>query len=73
VHLILASLVHHFNWKLADEMKPEDIDMKEMFGLSVHKAEPLRAIPAIKLFKPNTDVTVHACADVEYVAPTFKP
>jgi cytochrome P450 len=45
VHLMLASLVHHFNWKLADEMKPEDIDMTEMSGISLHKAVPLRAIP----------------------------
>ncbi|XP_059451689.1 cytochrome P450 76T24-like [Corylus avellana] len=45
VHMILASLVHNFNWKLADEMKAEDMDMREKFGLSVHKAEPLRAIP----------------------------
>jgi cytochrome P450 len=45
VHLMLASLVYHFNWKLADEMKPEDIDMTEMFGISLHRAVPLRAIP----------------------------
>ncbi|XP_059456103.1 cytochrome P450 76T24-like [Corylus avellana] len=45
VHMILASLVHNFNWKLADEMKAEDMDMREMFGLSLHKAEPLQAIP----------------------------
>jgi cytochrome P450 len=45
VHLILASLVYHFNWKLADEMKPEDIDMRETFGVAVRKAKPLRAIP----------------------------
>jgi cytochrome P450 len=45
VHLMLASLVHGFNWKLADEMKPEDIDMREIFGITLHKAEPLLAIP----------------------------
>ncbi|XP_059432212.1 cytochrome P450 76T24-like [Corylus avellana] len=45
VHLMLASLVHGFNWKLADGMKPKDIDMKEMFGITLHKAEPLLAIP----------------------------
>ncbi|GLT77838.1 hypothetical protein SLA2020_493930 [Shorea laevis] len=49
LHLMLASLVHHFNWKLPDEMKPEDVDMSEMFGLSLHKAEPLLAIP----FRPQ--------------------
>ena len=45
VPLILASLVHHFACKLPNEMKPEDMDLGEMFGLTLHKAEPLRAIP----------------------------
>ncbi|KAF3953762.1 hypothetical protein CMV_020826 [Castanea mollissima] len=49
VHLMLASLVHNFAWKLPDEMKPEDLDLGEMFGLTLHKAEPLRAIPIISL------------------------
>ena len=47
VHLMLASLVHFFNWKLADEMNPENMDMSESetFGLTLHRAKPLRAIP----------------------------
>jgi cytochrome P450 len=45
VHLMLASLVHNFNWNLGDEMKPKDINMSETFGITLHKAEPLRAIP----------------------------
>ncbi|KAL0012710.1 hypothetical protein SO802_007818 [Lithocarpus litseifolius] len=45
VHLMLASLVHYFAWKLPIEMRPEDMDMAEMFGLSLHRAVPLRAIP----------------------------
>lgn len=45
VHLMLASLVHYFAWKLPNEMKPEDMDMGETFGLTLHKAEPIRAIP----------------------------
>ena len=45
VPLMLASLVHYFAWKLPIEMRPEDMDMAEMFGLSLHKAMPLRAIP----------------------------
>ncbi|KAL4628906.1 hypothetical protein ACB092_05G270900 [Castanea dentata] len=48
VHLMLASLVHYFAWELPDEMLPEDMDMDELFGLSLHKAKPLKAIP-IKL------------------------
>ena len=45
VHLMLASLVHCFHWRLADEMKPEDINMSETFGITLHRSEPLRAIP----------------------------
>ncbi|XP_075666021.1 cytochrome P450 76C4-like [Castanea sativa] len=45
VPLILASLIHQFVWKLPDEMKPEDLDLGEMFGLTLRKAESLLAIP----------------------------
>uniref|UniRef100_A0A7N2LU92 Cytochrome P450 n=1 Tax=Quercus lobata TaxID=97700 RepID=A0A7N2LU92_QUELO len=45
VHLMLASLVHYFAWKLPNEMRPEDMDMAEMFGLTLHRAMPLLAIP----------------------------
>lgn len=47
VHLMLASLIYHFNWKLAEEIKSEDTFMSEKFGITLHKAEPLRAIPII--------------------------
>ena len=45
VHLMLACLVHDFNWKLAGEIKPKDMDMSETFGITLHRAKPLRAIP----------------------------
>ena len=45
VHLMLASLVHNFDWKLANDMKPEDMDMSETFGITLHRTGPLRAIP----------------------------
>ena len=45
IHFMLASLLHHFNWKLADEIKPEDIDMNYNFGFTLHKAQPLRVVP----------------------------
>ncbi|TXG46388.1 hypothetical protein EZV62_028116 [Acer yangbiense] len=45
VHLKLASLLCTFDWKLANDMKPEDMDMTEKFGLTLHKSEPLLAIP----------------------------
>ncbi|KAJ6338068.1 hypothetical protein OIU76_007697 [Salix suchowensis] len=45
VHLTLASLIHSFDWKIADGLTPQDIDMSETFGITLHKREPLRAIP----------------------------
>ncbi|KAK9273284.1 hypothetical protein L1049_018091 [Liquidambar formosana] len=45
VHLMLASLLHSFDWKLENGMKAEDMDMSEKFGLTLQKAMPLRAIP----------------------------
>uniref|UniRef100_A0A5B7BBB0 Putative geraniol 8-hydroxylase-like n=1 Tax=Davidia involucrata TaxID=16924 RepID=A0A5B7BBB0_DAVIN len=45
VHLMLASLLHSFDWKLEQGMKLEDLDMTEKFGLTLQKAMPLKAIP----------------------------
>ncbi|XP_058087507.1 cytochrome P450 76A1 [Magnolia sinica] len=42
--LALGSLFHSFNWTLADDLKPEDIDMSERMGITLKKAVPLRAI-----------------------------
>ena len=45
LHLILASLLHSYAWKLDDGMKPEDMDINEKLGFTLQKAQPLRAIP----------------------------
>ncbi|XP_028796496.1 geraniol 8-hydroxylase-like [Neltuma alba] len=45
IHIVLASLLYHFDWKLADGLKVEDMDMSETYGISLHKAMPLKAIP----------------------------
>lgn len=45
VHLMLGSLIHSFEWKLPEEMKPSDVDLREKFGISVAMAVPLLAIP----------------------------
>ncbi|KAK6797840.1 hypothetical protein RDI58_005542 [Solanum bulbocastanum] len=34
VELLLAQLIYHFNWKLPNEMKPEDVDVTETPGFS---------------------------------------
>ncbi|KAL5715875.1 unspecific monooxygenase [Ranunculus cassubicifolius] len=45
VTLMLASLLHVFDWKLEGGMKPEDIDMEGKFGITLQKAIPLKAVP----------------------------
>ncbi|XP_074264524.1 cytochrome P450 76T24-like [Silene latifolia] len=48
VHLMLATLLHSFNWKHAHGLCPKDIDVEEKFGLTLQKAQPLQAIPLIR-------------------------
>ncbi|WCJ22108.1 Cytochrome P450 76T24 [Euphorbia peplus] len=43
--VMLGSLIHCFDWKLEHGAKPKSINMDDCFGTSVHKAQPLRAIP----------------------------
>lgn len=43
--LALGSLLHAFDWVLADDMKPEEMDMSERMGITLRKAIPLKAIP----------------------------
>lgn len=45
VSLMLASLIHNIDWKPEGETKPEDLDMDELFGMTLQKAQPLKAIP----------------------------
>ncbi|KAL3818439.1 hypothetical protein ACJIZ3_004344 [Penstemon smallii] len=44
IHIMVASLIHNFDW----ELEPEEVDTREKFGLALHKAVPLKALP-IKL------------------------
>ncbi|CAO2827181.1 unnamed protein product [Amaranthus hypochondriacus] len=43
--LMLGSLVHGFHWELEGGISPEKLDMEERFGITLTKAQPLRAIP----------------------------
>ncbi|KAJ0027842.1 hypothetical protein Pint_35841 [Pistacia integerrima] len=43
--LALGSLLYSFDWKLADGLKPENMDMSERMGITLRKAVPLKAIP----------------------------
>ncbi|CAH9113923.1 unnamed protein product [Cuscuta epithymum] len=44
VRATLANLLHGFNWKLAGEMKPDDVSMEEVYGLTTHPKFPLSFI-----------------------------
>lgn len=51
VKLVLAQLLHCFNWELPDGLLPSELDMTEEFGLSVPRANHLLAIPSYRLHK----------------------
>ncbi|KAK9984579.1 hypothetical protein SO802_034104 [Lithocarpus litseifolius] len=44
LRLMLGLLIHTFHWKVEGGFKPKDIYFEEKFGLTLHKAKPLRAI-----------------------------
>ncbi|KAI9084180.1 hypothetical protein K1719_033851 [Acacia pycnantha] len=48
VKLVVAQLIHCFQWELPAGLTPEDLDMKEKFGLSMPKAEHLLALPSCR-------------------------
>nr|WMX25292.1 cytochrome P450 monooxygenase CYP76AD-2 [Lophophora williamsii] len=45
LHLMLATFLHSFNWKLDNGLSPEEVDMEEKFGVALAKVQPLQAIP----------------------------
>ncbi|KAL7107168.1 hypothetical protein ACP275_06G037300 [Erythranthe tilingii] len=47
IQIVVASLVHYFDWSLPDEMDPTRIDMAEKFGTALKKETPLQLIPAL--------------------------
>ncbi|KAJ7956382.1 Cytochrome P450 [Quillaja saponaria] len=46
---MLGHLLHQFNWKLANGMQPEEIDMEEALGLVMYMKTPLQAVPIARL------------------------
>ncbi|XP_041004992.1 cytochrome P450 71AU50-like [Juglans microcarpa x Juglans regia] len=47
--LVLAQLVHCFDWDLPDNVQPTELDMTEAFGITVPRAKHLLAIPRYRL------------------------
>lgn len=46
MELPIAQLLYHFDWVLPGSMKPEDLDLSEIFGLTVGPKNDLDLIPA---------------------------
>ncbi|XVF77140.1 hypothetical protein PTKIN_Ptkin14bG0017000 [Pterospermum kingtungense] len=48
IELPLAKLLYHFDWKLPSGMRPEDLDMTEVFGVTVRRKDELILIPTAR-------------------------
>ncbi|KAK4283430.1 hypothetical protein QN277_000380 [Acacia crassicarpa] len=46
--LVVAQLVHCFNWNLPNGMSPCDLDMSETFGWTIPRSKPLLAMPTLR-------------------------
>ena len=44
IELVLANIVHKFEWTVLDEAIGKDLDMRESTGLSIHRKFLLMAI-----------------------------
>nr|GMC57776.1 cytochrome P450 CYP736A12-like [Ipomoea batatas] len=49
VKMVVAQLVHCFDWELSNGMSPEKLDMTEEFGLVMPRAKHLIAVPHYRL------------------------
>ncbi|KAJ6378904.1 hypothetical protein OIU78_029007 [Salix suchowensis] len=50
--LAVAHLLHCFTWELPDGMKPSELDMTDMFGLTAPRATRLVAVPSKRVLCP---------------------
>ena len=49
VTLLLASMLHAFEWRLPEGMQPADVDVTDRFGTSLSMVTPLKAVQALTL------------------------
>ncbi|KAJ7972076.1 Cytochrome P450 family protein [Quillaja saponaria] len=47
VNLMLAAIIHSYDWKLPEGVTPKNLDMTEQYGITLKKAVPVCAIPII--------------------------
>ncbi|KAL8049711.1 hypothetical protein ABFX02_06G037100 [Erythranthe guttata] len=50
IQIVVASLVHYFDWSLPNGMDPTQIDMADKFGTVLKKETPLLLIPSLKKY-----------------------
>ncbi|PSS09788.1 (S)-N-methylcoclaurine 3'-hydroxylase, partial [Actinidia chinensis var. chinensis] len=50
VPLVLASLIHFFDWSLPNESDPNGLDTSEKFSVTLKKEQPLLLIPKVRKF-----------------------
>ncbi|KAK9026023.1 hypothetical protein V6N11_038871 [Hibiscus sabdariffa] len=62
VELSLAHLLYHFDWKLPNGMKNEDLDMTEVFGLTVRRKKELQLIPFLTIHH----LLIRSCSNRQY-------
>ncbi|CAO2186564.1 unnamed protein product [Urochloa humidicola] len=48
VEIMLANLIYCFDWQLPNGMEAKDVDMTEVFGLSIHPKEKLMLVPKLR-------------------------
>ena len=49
VRLVVAQLVHCYNWELPHNISPSNLNMEEKFGVTIPRAQHLHAIPSYRL------------------------
>lgn len=49
MELMVANLMYHFDWELPSGIERKDIDMTEIFGLTVRRKEKLLLIPKLRV------------------------
>ncbi|KAH7519958.1 hypothetical protein FEM48_Zijuj08G0092500 [Ziziphus jujuba var. spinosa] len=52
LELAVSHLLHCFSWELPDGMKPSELDMNDVFGLTAPRASRLIAVPSKRVLCP---------------------